>query len=192
MAGDESGPKLTAEQRYEIIPLIAEGYNAQRICDYLEYNYNIAITRQTIHRNYIRGKKWQKRILEIRANIDKDLAKHPLAQKVHRLNIIQEAINEAFTWRVDKIYYSKNGKELSRIMKRNIGTVAQLVAEARKEVEGDKPLVDQSKHVHHKFVIEQLHDLAKEHKREQTERQSDGSPTGSEGSEHRDGLFVVK
>jgi len=192
MPGGKSGPKLTAEQRYEIIPLIAEGYNAQRICDYLEDNYNITVTRQTIHRNYIRGEKWQKNILFIRKNIDKELAKHPLAQKAHRLNIIQEAINEAFTWRLDKINYSKNGKELSRIMKRNVGTVAQLVAEARKEVEGDKPLVDQSKHVHYAQVINQLHDLAEAHRKKLKEKQADGFSTGLEESGQRDSLFVVK
>jgi len=65
--------------------------------------------------------------------------KHPLAKKENRLAILNKAINEAMTWRLDQIRYDKDGREVSRIEKRQVGTVASLVREARAEVEGEAP-----------------------------------------------------
>ena len=132
--------KLSANQQLKVCALIAVGYNAQRISDILEEEDGVNVTLQNIYYNYIKNPRWKKIIERISRHAERKILKHPLAQKVNRLNILKDAINEAFTWRLDKINYDKQGNELSRVEKRNIGMVANLIHEARAEVEGEKPL----------------------------------------------------
>jgi len=131
-------PKLSAEQQREVCGLIAAGYGALRITQHFEEHYGISLNPTTLHVNYIRKKRWQPLINKLRAKMDANLANHCLASKTNRLDIIKEAIDECLTWRLDKIYYDANGKELSRIEKRNVTSIARLVEQARKEVDGDQ------------------------------------------------------
>ena len=132
-------PKLSDEQRKQVCAWIPEGWNAYRISEMLDEDYDIKVTPKTIHINYIKGKKWQGLIKKLSDILDKELMKHPLAKKENRLAILNKAINEAMTWRLDQIRYDKDGREVSRIEKRQVGTVASLVREARAEVEGEAP-----------------------------------------------------
>lgn len=162
-------PKLSVNMRLHVCMLLATGYNPQRVCDILEDEYGIRTSHQNIRENYLNSKRWQKIILRYQRERDRQVLKHSLAKTINRLNILQDAINEAFTWRLDKIYYDKDGNELSRVEKRNIGMIAQLIREARTEIEGEKPPIDQSKHYHLTTVVQNLHAAAKKHNKAEEE-----------------------
>lgn len=153
--------KLSAELRNEVLLLIAIGYNARIIRDIIEEEHEVSVSTQNILVNYIHNPKYKERIKELRAKLDEDVLKHPLAQKRARLDILSRAIKEALTWRTDKINYDMFGRELSRIEKRRVGLVASLLKEARAEVEGEKPLVEQ----HFHLTVEKLHEDAKKESR---------------------------
>ncbi len=151
MPDKERQARLSGREQVELCALLAVGYNSQRCSDIFSEEYGIEITASNIYQNYQRGVKWKKLIARLTREAERNVMKHPLAKKINRLNLLRDAINEAFTWRLDKIHYDKKGRELSRIEKRNIGMIAQLIREARTEVEGDKPLIDQSKHYYMNF-----------------------------------------
>ncbi len=140
--------KLSGRQQIYVCTLLAGGYNAERVCEDLKEKYDIDMSLQNIYQSYIHSKKWKKVIARISDQITKRLAKHPLADKTKRLDILNKAINEAMTWRLDKIHYNTWGLELSRVMKRNLGPIPSLIREARVEIEGDKALIDNSTHYH--------------------------------------------
>jgi hypothetical protein len=140
--------KLSAKDQLNLCALLAVGYNSQRCADIFDEEYGIDITPDNVWQNYIQNKKWQKIIKRMQREAERRVLSHPLAKKINRLKLLQDAINEAFTWRLDKIHYDKEGNELSRVEKRNIGMIAALIREARAEIEGDKPLVDASSHLH--------------------------------------------
>jgi hypothetical protein len=95
--------------------------------------------RSNIYNNYIKNPKWQEEILRLRKIADEKIMEHPLHSKVVRLNIILEAINEAFASRVDKVVFSrKTGREIARIEKKSIGLIPPLLAEAHRIIEGEK------------------------------------------------------
>lgn len=148
MPDQKRAHKLSANDQLHLCSLLAVGYNAQRCADIFEEEYGISITPENVWNNYIKVKRWQKIVKRLRRESERKVLAHALAKKINRLNLLQDAINEAFTWRLDKIHYDKDGNELSRVEKRNIGMVAQLIREARCEIEGEAPLVDQSKHNH--------------------------------------------
>jgi len=99
-----------------------------------------------VNKEYLHGRKWQSYINRIRQMTIRRVAKIPIAEKANRLLRVQKLLDECMTWRLDKINYDKDGNELSKVMKRNIGAAAALLREAREEVEGPKPLIDQSQH----------------------------------------------
>jgi len=132
----------------ELCALLAVGYNCQRCSDIFKEEYDIDLSIQNIYQNYLNNKKWNKIITRMQREAERKILSHPLAKKSNRLNLLKDAINEAFTWRLDKINYDKEGNELSRVEKRNIGMIAALIREARAEIEGDKALIDASVHHH--------------------------------------------
>ncbi len=149
MPDQKSAHKLSGRDKLNLCALLAVGYNTTRCCNIFEEEYGIEISPQNVWQNYQQNKKWQKLIKRMAREAERKVLQHPLAKKINRLNLLKDAINEAFTWRLDKIHYDKEGNELSRIEKRNIGMIAALVREARAEIEGDKALIDNSKHIHY-------------------------------------------
>lgn len=134
----EQGHKLTVSEQMKVLALIAGGYNASRIVDYLKDHCDKEVSRQNIQENYINNKEYAGRIKSIRNIIDKNLAAHPLASKTIRLNYLLEGLNEATTWRLDKLYHDKeSGEILDKIEKKNIGVIPHLIREARTEIEGE-------------------------------------------------------
>ena len=87
--------KLSVKQRRKVLALVAQGYNAPLICDYLKENYDIDISRRSVHANYVTNPRYKPYIERIRRLIDLNIAKHPLASKTNRLNIILDALQEA-------------------------------------------------------------------------------------------------
>ncbi len=138
MPDERSKAKLTAKQQEKVLVLVASGMGCSRIAEYLEEHYDVKVSPQNISQNYIHNEIYKEKIAAIRDEIDKGLAAHPLASKVVRLNYLKEALEEALTWRVDKLYFDKDGGFNGKTEVRRIGVVPALIAEARKEFEGER------------------------------------------------------
>jgi len=132
-----TNPKLSAEHKVKVISLLAGGWTCSRIVAYLDEECGVQCSVDNIYHNYKRNPKYKGRIKRIQNILDKNLAAHPLASKVNRLDLLLEAANEAMMWRLDKIHYDKEGNELDRVEKRNVGVIPKIVEQARKEIEGE-------------------------------------------------------
>jgi hypothetical protein len=138
---DRGKQKLSNRERMRICACIAMGYNDERIVDVIKEEHDIELSRSTIAVTYRRSPKWKKLTARFQREADRDILKEPLAHKVNRIKALTETYNEAMSWRLDKINYDKDGCELSRVLKRNIGVVPAILRELRVEVEGDKAAV---------------------------------------------------
>ena len=154
MPNQETAHKLSGKEQLDLCALIAIGYNSQRCADIFEEEYDISITPDNVYQNYIRNPKWKKIIKRLQREAERKILSHPLAKKTNRLTLLKDAINEAFTWRLDRINYDKQGNELSRVEKRNIGMIAALIREAREEIEGTK--LHLSGELQHKHFFEDI------------------------------------
>jgi len=137
MPDNRSQPRLSAEQINQVIEWIVMGYGATVISQKIEDEFDIIISKQAVWKDYIHNKKYTPQLKKLRADFEKEILKVPIAQKKVRLKILQDAIREAESFRLDKIHYDKDGNELSRIEKKMPGIIASLIKEARAEVEGD-------------------------------------------------------
>lgn len=145
MPDKEHEKKLSDKMQMQVCAWIAEGWNAERIAQEIKDEWDIDISRAGIFANYIKAPKWQGIINNFRKGLEKELLKVPIANKKVRLKILERAANEAFTWRIDRVVYDKDGKEIERIEKRQIGTIPAIIDQARKEVEGNKIILQDSK-----------------------------------------------
>jgi len=138
--------KLSAKHKMFVCTLLATGFNPEYVVQELKDQYGIEVTRDNIRQNYQHSPRWKRKIRQIAAVYEKNLLKHPLANKTNRLNYLLTALTEALTWRTDKIITDENGVVTQKIEKRQIRAIASLIREARIEIEGDTPLIDNSKH----------------------------------------------
>lgn len=145
--------KLSANEQLKLCALLSVGYNPRVCADKFKEDFGIGITPDNIYQNYLKEKKWQKIIERMAREAERRVLKHPLARKINRLNLLTEAANEALTWRVDKIYYDKDGNELSKLEKRLPGLIPNIIREARAEIEGDKALITLTQTQHTIFMI---------------------------------------
>ena len=156
MPDEKRKAKLSAKLKVKVLVMIATGYNARIIADYLDEEHGVTISTPCLYQHYIHNPKYKGRIKSLRNILDKNVMAHPLASKQNRLDILNKAIHECMTWRLDKINYDKDGNELSRVEKRNMQSIAYMVREARTEIEGEKP----DKEIHLHFNLGRIHELA--------------------------------
>lgn len=136
MPDEKRKPKLTVEQKREVLSHLAMGFGPQYIADYIFDKYNIKISHQAISSHYKHNPAFKKHIERYRNILQDKVANIPIATKVGRLKMLQKAYDEAMTWRTDKLYFDKNGGFNGKVEKRMIGIVASLVNEARVEMGG--------------------------------------------------------
>jgi hypothetical protein len=130
-------PKLVGDKQYiriEICKLLAMGFNTCQVCDEVRERFGIELAQQTIYETYY--KRRAKTIAFLRERWEKGLMKHPLASKINRLNHILWLLQKAETWSTDKLYFDKDGNLVGRVEKLNLSAAAQLIREAREEIEG--------------------------------------------------------
>lgn len=155
---DGSGiSKLSLKHQLFICASLVTGYSASVVVSLVHEKYGIKINKSVITNHYMVVPKWKKKIARMRTFYEAHYMKHPLASKLNRLNILQNAINEAMEWRLHKFESNEKGKTV-RIEKRNINIVSGLVREARTEIEGEKKIginiTDNSKTVFQNVKIE--------------------------------------
>lgn len=134
-------PKLKPSQRVLLCSMLATGYSPTVVAQRLKAEYGIEITPRGVAL-YQTSPKWIPEIEKLKSTQEEFIAKHPLASKVNRLNILQDAINDASRQKCTKIVRdTKTGKVKDRFFKSEVGAIPHLVREARIEVEGEKPVV---------------------------------------------------
>jgi hypothetical protein len=121
----------------------------KQIQDLLKDRCDVEVSHQNIRDTYRHGKKWMKVISYFKNKYLKNISRIPIANKAHRLALLNEASEEALTW------HTKSINEFGEVLEKKIGILPALIAEARKEVEGEKPQVEQHFHV----SLSRVHDL---------------------------------
>jgi hypothetical protein len=134
-------PSKSIDRKYQfdICLWLAMGKTTPQILDLMKDKYNLTMSYQAID-NYRYGMKWKKVIFYLRNRYLKNISRIPIAHKNHRLHYLQQAIDECLKWRTKSI------NQYGVIQEMKVGVLPVLVAEARKEVEGEKPLFDVSTH----------------------------------------------
>ena len=130
-------PVKSDDRRYQfdICLWLAEGKTTRQIIDLLKDNHNIRMSFANVDQNYRYSKKWLKVIKYLRQRYLKNISRIPIANKAHRLRVIQQGIDECLKWRKRTI--TANGT----VYEMKVGSLAPLISEARKEVEGEHPVV---------------------------------------------------
>jgi len=169
---EKSPNKLKRKHKYFVCSLLASGYSPALCVQELKERYEIEVTEDNIRDNYLNGRKWKPLIAKLSDKFQSQILQHPLAQKYNRLNFLLEAINEAFRIRDIKVYYDKDGVELSRLQRNYPAIIANLIREARMEVEGDKPAVIIAND-NRKSIMQSIHHHYEENKKEEDEGSKD-------------------
>lgn len=123
----------------------------KQIQDLLKDRCDVEVSIQNINDNYRRAKRWKKVISYFKNKYLKNISRIPIANTAHRLALLNEASEEALTW------HTKSINEFGEVLEKKIGILPALVAEARKEVEGEKPQIEQ----HFHLSLSRVHELAK-------------------------------
>jgi len=136
--------------QFDICLWLALGKDNNQIVDLVEEKYKLDMSFQNID-NYRYGEKWKKIISYLRLKYLNNIARIPIAKKAHRLSLLNQAAEECLKWRTKSI------NQFGTVQEMKIGVLPALIAEARKEVEGEKGiLIDESTHTHYTSVVQQI------------------------------------
>ena len=137
-------PKQFLDRAYQfkICLYLALYKDTFQIIDLIKDEFGIEFSNANIDKNYRYGKKWQPIIRYLRTRYLKNISRIPIANKHYRLSALQESLREALTW------HTKSINQWGTIQEKKIGIIPQILEQARIEVEGNKPLIDQSQHKH--------------------------------------------
>jgi len=113
--------KLSPWQQARVCSFLAVGYSLGVIVDLLQEYYGIKLSRQTIQ-DYRHCPKWKKRIAKMKRMFEKKVMKHPIAQKINRLDYLQKGLNMALF--------------------ESVSSIPSFVREARIETEGEKAMIE--------------------------------------------------
>ncbi len=148
---------VTRAYQFDICLWIAEGKTTRQILDLVEDKYYLKMSSQNINVSYRWGKKWKKVIQYLRSRYLKNLSRIPIANKAHRLRLLHQAAEECLKWR------TKSVNQYGIVQEMKVGVLPSLISEARKEIEGERPLIDASQHTHFtKIDIKDLEGKSKE------------------------------
>ncbi len=134
---------LTHDEKLEVIKWFVELRSTGEIVDLVKDEFDKTITRQGIWR-YRNSNKWKPVIARLRTRFEKSILKIPIANKVDRVRYLQQVVREGLKWSLKTV--TKDGEEIYEL---KLGAVTQALKEARVEMEGEKPLIDKSKHYHY-------------------------------------------
>jgi len=134
--------RQSKEYQFDICLYIAMGKSTRSIVDMLQDKYKIRSSFANIDANYRMNARWKKVVSYLRERYLKNMSRIPIYQKTHRLRLLDQAATEALTWR------KKSKNEHGVVYEMKIGALPSILEQARKEIEGEKPLVDASKHYH--------------------------------------------
>ena len=141
---------LIHDEKLQVMKWFVELRSNYEIADLVKDEFKKSITPQGIWK-YRNSRKWKPVIKRLRERFERNILKIPIANKVDRLRFLQKIVNEGLKWSLKNI--TKDGDEIYEL---KLSSVTQALKEARVEIEGEKPLIDQSQHQH--LTIEILSD----------------------------------
>jgi hypothetical protein len=129
----QTGPKLKPEERSYILRALATGASAPLIVQELKEQFGKSYAVKNIYRCYKHNPKYKPVIASLRAYMEKEIMKQPLASAAVRLEYLQRGINLSLKESVDKLYFHE-GQLVGKVMKVNHGNLPNFIREAREEI----------------------------------------------------------
>lgn len=136
-----TGPKLGGKNqkyRLEICKMLSLGFSPTLVSQEMKDQFGIVISRHNIRKCYLKNPRRWHTINALRERAAKEVMDHPLADRRVRLSYILRALNHALVWGVDKLYFDKDGNFNGKVEKVQLGVVAELIKQAREEIEGTR------------------------------------------------------
>src|SRR3990167_3044515 len=124
---------LTQTYQDVILRLVAEYHTPDQCIEFLKTRHNKEVTKRTVMEYYYNS-KFKDRILSFREKYLSKLEDTPLAVKRKRLDHLQELYDEA-------VAEINRNKELDMNPSKAILAAAQVLRDARVEMEGERPIL---------------------------------------------------
>ena len=153
--------KFTVRQRRQICLWFAENSAPSRVATLCEETWGIRADPHKLHENYTGSTaplRWRRLIRRYEELIERRMAEIPIAKKAVRLAMLNQAARECLVLRTRQV------GEFGVIQEMKIGVLPAIIREARIEMEGDKPLVDQSQHTHVVSMVEGMKQILERRK----------------------------
>lgn len=139
MAKERPKRKLFPDEQVQVCKWLAQMYNSREVADLVKEHFGKDITYQNIHDSYLKALKWKPIIEKFHKDFLENFEGIPIANKAVRLQYYQKVYRHAMTWYVAG--YSADGTPIEKLC---LGAANQAIEGARREREGDKPLVQQT------------------------------------------------
>ena len=108
---------------------LVELKSPQQIKELVKEHFNKDLHRSSVWR-YAHSKKWRPILERLKARFERSISKIPIANKSHRIRILQKVVDEGLTWSLKNI--TKDGDEVYEL---KLGAVTEAVKAAREELE---------------------------------------------------------
>lgn len=152
--------KLTRDEQLQVCVWFAEMRDLGQIDELVQSRFGKKLSKVALW-EYKRRPKWAKVISFLKERFKKNLASIPIANKEVRLKRLERIYELSLTPSL------KSRDQFGNIYEIKLGNAAQVLREARVEMEGEKPLVDNSTHTHTTLI--QVMQKAAEQKKEKEE-----------------------
>ena len=153
--------KFTVKQRRMICCWFAENSAPSRVAALCEEAWSIKADPHKLYEHYAGSAaplRWRQLIRRYQHMIERRMVEIPIARKAVRLAMLNQAARECLVFR------TKSVGEFGVVQEMKIGVLPSILREARIEMEGDKPLVDQSQHTHVVDMVEGIKQILERRK----------------------------
>ena len=123
---------LSPDEQAQVCQWFAMFHNACQIEVMLLEKYDRTVSHQNLDKIYRKGKKWKPVIKKLRESFLADINKIPIANKAVRVKRLEKIYEEAMTW------CNTSYSEWGTVEKLALKAALSSLAEARKEIEGEK------------------------------------------------------
>jgi len=147
MKGVKDPPKLTRPEQLQVCVWLAELHTPSEVIRLIEDNFSKHIAWGSVNR-YSLSPRWKRVIDFLRNRINADLTKIPIANKSTRLRRLENIYQQAMTETLKSI------SQYGRVYEFKLSSAINALIEARKEIDGEKPLIDASTHYHYTNIAD--------------------------------------
>ena len=121
--------RLTREEQIKVVQWLVELKSAGQISELIKNEFKKDISRQNVWK-YSASRKWRPIVERLRKRFERNICKLPIANKAHRLRLLQKVVDEGLTWSLKNI--TKDGDEVYEL---KLGAVTEAIKAAREELE---------------------------------------------------------
>jgi hypothetical protein len=137
----------TRDRNLQMCLWLADMKTAQEVSNLIKETYDIEYSRQQVWQ-FSKGIRYGKIIKFFRAKMLKDLCAIPIANKAIRLKYLQGIYKEALTESLKSI------NQWGEVYELKLGSAIEAIKAAREEIEGNKVIFDNSKHITTTYNLE--------------------------------------